>query len=351
MATIRGLGAVRVGDAIGEPPPGEEATRALPAPDARGRRLRRGDPSSRARSGRPSPSSPSRIRSSTSARTSTATRSRSRSTARSRRRSSRRRSSATTASPPTSARRRPCASSARRASARPRRSSAAKTKTNITGRSSPLSTNPFMATLAPADRAGAVGLRDRVPHRRRGPARPALPVQDGRGVRDPDGGVRPRGADRGPGRLAGDRLPGHDDRLRLRVTGHVRGRLPAADAARADDRARARRHVGLRAARRPHARDAGVDRAGRAGRARPARRARDRPVLGERPVARSAPCCRSPASAASSTSCPACRWGRGSSRRAPAATSRSASDPPTRPRSSPSPLDRDAWLASLAKRG
>ena len=25
--------------------------------------------------------------------------------------------------------------------------------------------------------------------------------------------------------------------------------------------------------------------------------------------------------------------------------------PPTRPRSSPSPLDRDAWLASLAKRG
>jgi ribosomal protection tetracycline resistance protein len=26
-------------------------------------------------------------------------------------------------------------------------------------------------------------------------------------------------------------------------------------------------------------------------------------------------------------------------------------NPPTRPRSSPSPLDRDAWLASLAKRG
>jgi ribosomal protection tetracycline resistance protein len=26
-------------------------------------------------------------------------------------------------------------------------------------------------------------------------------------------------------------------------------------------------------------------------------------------------------------------------------------DPPRRPRSGPSPLDRDAWLASLAKRG
>ena len=26
-------------------------------------------------------------------------------------------------------------------------------------------------------------------------------------------------------------------------------------------------------------------------------------------------------------------------------------NPPTRPRSRPSPLDRDAWLASLAKRG
>jgi hypothetical protein len=26
-------------------------------------------------------------------------------------------------------------------------------------------------------------------------------------------------------------------------------------------------------------------------------------------------------------------------------------NPPKRPRSSPSPLDRDAWLASLAKRG
>ena len=32
---------------------------------------------------------------------------------------------------------------------------------------------------------------------------------------------------RGPGRLAGDRLPGHGDRLRLRLPGHVRRRLPA----------------------------------------------------------------------------------------------------------------------------
>ena len=32
MATIRGLGAVRVGDAIGDPPPGEEATARFPRP-------------------------------------------------------------------------------------------------------------------------------------------------------------------------------------------------------------------------------------------------------------------------------------------------------------------------------
>ncbi len=52
----------------------------------------------------------------------------------------------------------------------------AKTKTNITGRSSPLSTNPFVATLGVADRARATRLRDRISQRRRGPARPAVPV-------------------------------------------------------------------------------------------------------------------------------------------------------------------------------
>ena len=227
----------------------------------------------------------------------------------------------------------------------------AKTKTNITGRSSPLSTNPFRATLAlriePAPPGSGIEFR----HRRRGPARPAVPVPDGRDVRDADGGVRPRGADRGPGRLAGDRLPGHDDRLRLRVAGHQPGRLPAAHPARADDRAGAGRHVGLRAAHGPHARGPVLDRAGRRGRAGQARRPGPRPVLGEWPVHDRRRCCRSPASAASSTSCPASRWGRGSSRRASAATSRSAATRRGAPRSGPSPLDRDAWLASLAKRG
>ena len=96
---------------------------------------------------------------------------------------------------------------------------AAKTKTNITGRSSPLSTNPFKATLGLRIEPAARGLRLRVPPRRRGSAHPALPVQDARGVRDPDGGERPRGVDRGPGRLAGHRLRGHDHRLRLRLPG------------------------------------------------------------------------------------------------------------------------------------
>ena len=57
------------------------------------------------------------------------------------------------------------------------------------------------------------------------------------------------------------------------------------------------------------------------------------------------------ASAASSTSCRACRWGRASSRRAFRGYQPIGGDPPRRPRSGPSPLDRDAWLASLARRG
>ena len=123
MATVRGLGAVRVGDAIGEPPPGDDATARFPRPALEAVVFAAAAGRAPARSAQRSRSSPSRIRSSTSARTTTATRSPSRSTARCRRRSSRRRSSASTASPPTSARRRPCASSDRRASARPRRSS------------------------------------------------------------------------------------------------------------------------------------------------------------------------------------------------------------------------------------
>ena len=319
-----GLGAVRVGDAIGEP---RRARRRPPA--SRGRRSRRssspGRRSSRARSGRPSPSSPSRIRSSTSARTTTATRSRSRSTARSRRRSSRRRSSATTASPPTSARRRRSASSGRRGVGEADEVIQAKTKTNITGRSSPLSTNPFMATLAlriePAPPGSGIEFRHDVEPR----LIPLYLFKTPDDVRRPDGGVRPRGAGRGPGRLAGDRLPGHDDRLRLRLAGHLGGRLPAAHPARADDRAGAGRDVGLRAALGPHAGGAGVDGAGRRRGARPARRAGHAASSRRTGCRRSARSCRSPASAALQHQLPGPVDGGGDPReRAPAATSRSA---------------------------
>ena len=93
----------------------------------------------------------------------------------------------------------------------------------------PYSTNPFMATLGlriePAALGSGVEVRVDVEPR----LVPLYLFKTAGDVRGPDGGVRPRGAERGPGRLAGDRLPGHDDRLRLRVAGHQRGRLPAAD--------------------------------------------------------------------------------------------------------------------------
>ena len=95
----------------------------------------------------------------------------------------------------------------------------AKTHSNITGRSSPLSTNPFMATLALRIEPAAVGSGIEFRSGGRAAPRPALPLPHAGRVRDPDGGLRPRGAGRGPGGLAGDRLPGHDDRLRLRIAG------------------------------------------------------------------------------------------------------------------------------------
>ena len=62
MATVRGLGAVRVGDAIGEPPPGEEVTARFPRPALEAVVFAAAARGSRARSARPSPSSPSRTR-------------------------------------------------------------------------------------------------------------------------------------------------------------------------------------------------------------------------------------------------------------------------------------------------
>ena len=223
MATVRGLGAVRVGDAVGEPPPGHDATARFPRPTleavvfarpAGGAGLAPRGPQPARRAGPAHRRPPGRR---------TGTRSPSRSTARSRRRSSRRRSSATTASPPTSARRRRCASSARRGVGEAEEIIRAKTKTNITGRSSPREHEPVHG------HAGACASSRRRP----GPAsRSALDVEPRlvplylfktpETFVDAADGVHPRGAGRGPGRLAGHRLPRHRDRLRLRVTGHAR---------------------------------------------------------------------------------------------------------------------------------
>ena len=99
------------------------------------------------------------------------------------------------------------------------------------------------------------------------------------------------------------------------------------------------------------ARDAGIDRPGRPRDAGSTRRSRPWPVLGERPDARRRRSCPWRRSERSSTSCQASRWGKESLKRAPAAISRSARTRPSARAHGPSPLDRDAWLASLSQRG
>ena len=220
MAAIRGLGAVRVGDAIGEPPPGQEETARFPRPALEAVVFAAAARASRARSARPSASSPSRIRSSTSARTThrheiavslygevqkeviQATLERDYGIA-----ADFRETTTVCIERPGAGRR-----------GRGGHPGEERIRTSPVG-ARRCSTNPFTATLALRIEPAPAGLGDRVPARRRAAPRPALPVPDGRDVRGPDGGVRPRSAGRGPGRLAGDRLPGHDDRLRLRVTG------------------------------------------------------------------------------------------------------------------------------------
>ena len=98
----------------------------------------------------------------------------------------------------------------------------AKTKTNITGRSSPFSTNPFPATLAlriePAPPGSGVEFRADVEPR----LVPLYLFRTADDLHRADGVVCPRGARGGPRRLAGHRLPRDDDRLRLHVAGHER---------------------------------------------------------------------------------------------------------------------------------
>ncbi len=191
----------------------------------------------------------------------------------------------------------------------------------------------------------------RVPRRRRAEAHPPVPVPDARDVLLPDGGERPRRAGRGADGLAGHRLPRDHDRLRLHVANHVGRRLPAAHAAGAGRGARSGGDVGLRAVGGPIARDAVVDRAG--GARRRSAGSADGSVGSTRPTASRGPRPRCPShvSGCCTTSCPGCRWGRGSWSHVPTATSRSGRTRRARERSGPSPLERDAWLAWLARRG
>ena len=226
----------------------------------------------------------------------------------------------------------------------------AKTHTNITGRSSPLSTNPFLATLAlriePAPFGSGIEFRSDVEAR-------YVPLYVFKSVDDFLVQMElyvAEAFDGGLGRLAGDRLPGHPDRVGLRLTGHVRRRFPAAHAARADHGARPGRDLGLRAAsdlalEMPSSTSPGV--LGVLGR------------LGGRVTGQFSANGVTKASAVLPVArvrtlqhqLPGLSMGEGILETRPGGYQPVGEHPPTRRRSSPSPLARDAWLASLAKRG
>ena len=197
----------------------------------------------------------------------------------------------------------------------------AKTKTNITGRSSPFSTNPFPATLAlriePAPPGSGVEFRADVEPR-------LVPLYLFRTaetfITQMESYVR-EALEEG---LAGWQVT--DCRVTMTDCGYTSPvtsavRLPTADAARPHDRARPRWDVGLRTAGERRARDAGVDGAGRPRHRRPAWWSRHGPVLGKR--RHEGECgarCRA-ASACSRTDFRGSRWGKVSWRRDRAATS------------------------------
>ncbi len=160
----------------------------------------------------------------------------------------------------------------------------AKTKTNITGRSSPQSTNPFPATLAlrvePASPGSGIEFRADVEPR-------LVPLYlfhtTDAFVAQMEGYVHEALAEG----LSGWQVT--DCRVTMTDCGYMSpttspGRLPAPHATRPDDGALEGRDVGLRAARGPVAGDADRDRARRPGRARPTRRASHRAVLRERDI-------------------------------------------------------------------
>ncbi len=138
--------------------------------------------------------------------------------------------------------------------------------------------NPFLATVGLRVEPAPVDTGVRVQDGGQGRDDAALRVQGGRGVPEGDRGHGAGDAAPGPLRVAGHRLQGHDDAVRLLFAGELREGLQAADAAGPDGGAGAGRNRGVRAdaslpARDPagHARGHGV----RAGAARaPFRRRR-----------------------------------------------------------------------------
>ena len=99
----------------------------------------------------------------------------------------------------------------------------AKTHTNITGPQLAAQHEPVHGDAGPPDRARAVRLRGRVPRTTSSRAssrstcsRPLETIRRPRWRR-----TSARRSTEGLAGLAGDRLPGHDDRLRLRLAGHV----------------------------------------------------------------------------------------------------------------------------------
>ena len=240
MATVRGLGAVRVGDAIGVPPPGREETAAIPAAGARGRRFplrpeQRGslqaalaqlaeqDPLIDVRQDEPRHEIAVSLYGEVQKEVIQATLERDYGIAADFRETT------------TVCIERPARVGEAEEVIR------AKTKTNITGRSSPLSTNPFTATLAlriePAPPGSGVAFRADIEPR-------LVPLYL---FKTPESSS-PRwrsyvheALDEG---LAG--WPVTDCLVTMTDCGYtspvdLRGRLPAADPARADDRARPRR--------------------------------------------------------------------------------------------------------------
>ena len=159
----------------------------------------------------------------------------------------------------------------------------AKTKTNITGRSSPESTNPFKATLGlriePAAFGSGIEVRTDIEPR-------LVPLYL---FKTPDVFTTQLTAyihEALSEGLAGWQVTDcrvTDDRLRLRVPGHDGGRLPPPDRVRPGHGARTRRYLGLRAAGRAVPGGPDVDGPRRARRSGPSRRPRDRTVLRERP--------------------------------------------------------------------